>query len=273
MWKAKSEHNNRNEWGEKRCRWDSENSRRCKTKWKLRIRMFVCVLHGSSRANKWFAHTHLQSLPPHSRLKELNTAPRCEPGVLPRPVCDSVVSRKTHSRRPHARPAGAHATAGWHPETFNRHNAGEEATCVNTGHKRVDLGYTVDLCYSRSRNWGFSGVWSQGTKETKPSGVNAVSLMYEWCGYSSGSGSHYFTLNNCDWHNWTYRSSDGCYGYIILFKLRQPKRVKDKTAKAPPQLREISALNVLSDNISSRDRDWCRMRIHVLLRIQPAIPP
>lgn len=75
------------------------------------------------------------------------------------------------------------------------------------------------------------------------------------------------------------RSSDGCYGYIILLKLRrysaqnQPKRIKDETAKAPPQLRGISALNVLSDNISSRDGDWCRMQIRVLLLIQSAIPP
>lgn len=53
----------------------------------------------------------------------------------------------------------------------------------------------------------------------------------------------------------------------------QPERVKDKTAKAPPQLRGISALNVLSDNISSRDRAWCGMWIPVLLLIQSAIPP
>lgn len=172
-------------------------------------------------------HTHLQSLPPHSGLKRLNTAPRC-------------VSRTSVWQRARQKNTLLMSTGGCWGATLKPSNVTSAPTCVNIGHKRVDPNYVKKQV--KSKNQGFLPVSNRIVRHERNKAimakVKALSLVCEWCGYSSGSESYYFTLNNCDWHNRMHRSSDGCYDYIILLKLhrysvQKPTKARQgQTAKA-----------------------------------------
>lgn len=113
--------------------------------------MFVCLLHESSHANKWFAHTP-------AVITSTQRAETAEHSATLRAWCVSWASVwqrvwQKNTLRISTRQSSRSARDALKPSNVTTER--EEATCVNMGHKRVDQNYVADLCNSQSKNCGF----------------------------------------------------------------------------------------------------------------------
>lgn len=77
--------------------------------------------------------------------------------------------------------------------------------------------------------------------------------MFDWCDYSPGRRSHYFTFNNCSWHNMMYLRwllwlcNSLIINAVIQCKTNWSKARSNCWSFFSPQLRQTSALNVFPD--------------------------